>query len=179
MLRDSMNVAQYLSVRWFSDKSELRKARDYIKKAYPDFLDFEFRFYSTKNMPDDIKTNCITCSDLINYTMKRARIKVYIASPYTIGDVAVNVRRQMDAVDELIEYGLLPFCPLYYHFQHLVHPRPYDDWLLLDIGWMLQCDAVLRLGGDSVGADKEVETAKENGIPVYYSIEDLIANLDR
>lgn len=176
MLRDNIKVIQYLSSKWFINKTELRKARDYIKKSYPDCNSFEFRYYSTKNMPEDIKEKCITCNDLINYTMNRAIIKIYIASPYTKGDVAVNVRKQMDAVDILIDNGFLPFSPLYYHFQHLVHPRSYDEWLLLDIGWLLQCDAVLRLDGESIGADKEVEVAKENGIPVYYSISDLLSN---
>lgn len=176
MIRDSVEVVQFLSNRWFADKLELRKARDYIKKEYPTCNDFEFRYYSTKNMPDDIKDICITYNDIINYTKMIASIKVYIASPYTNGDVALNVRKQIDLVDELIENGFLPFSPLYYHFQHLVHPRKYDDWLLLDFGWLLQCDVVLRLDGESNGADKEVALAKENNIPVYYSISDLILN---
>jgi len=34
---------------------------------------------------------------------------VYIASPYTVGDVAVNVKTQMDTADSLIEKG---YCPI-------------------------------------------------------------------
>jgi hypothetical protein len=34
---------------------------------------------------------------------------VYIASPYTVGDVAVNVKTQMDTADSLIEKG----CPIW------------------------------------------------------------------
>ena len=44
-------------------------------------------------------------------------VKVYIASPYTKGDTAVNVKRQLDAVDELMDAGFAPFAPLYSHFQ--------------------------------------------------------------
>ena len=36
---------------------------------------------------------------------------VYIASPYTVGDVAVNVKTQMDTADSLIEKGL-PYSSL-------------------------------------------------------------------
>jgi hypothetical protein len=37
------------------------------------------------------------------------------------------------------------------------------------------CDAVLRLSGDSAGADKDVEIALERGLPVYRSIEEIPA----
>ena len=54
-------------------------------------------------------------------------IKVYIASLYTKGDVAVNVKRQIDAAHEVMNNGFAPFVPLYSHFQHMVHPRPYEE----------------------------------------------------
>lgn len=101
------------------------------------------------------------------------RKKIYIASPYTIGDTAINVKRQIDAAEELINLGYAPFAPLLSHFQHMVHPQPHEVWLDIDLTWLLQCDAVLRLDGESKGADIEVSAAKDHGIPVYYSIDDL------
>lgn len=103
--------------------------------------------------------------------------KVYIASPYTLGDVAVNVKKQMDVADELIGLGYAPFVPLYSHFQHMAHPRPYETWTRLDNVWVLVCDAVLRLPGESKGADAEVDLAKSNNIPVAYSIGELVCLL--
>lgn len=35
------------------------------------------------------------------------------------------------------------------------------------------CDAVLRLPGDSKGADNDVRIAHERGLPVYYRLEDV------
>jgi hypothetical protein len=102
--------------------------------------------------------------------------KVYIASPYTKGDVAVNVKAQIDAFAKLMDAGYAPFAPLYSHFQHMAHPRPYENWLKLDLEWIPVCDALLRLPGESSGADIEVELAKKLGKPVYYSIEELIEN---
>lgn len=103
-----------------------------------------------------------------------SKIKVYIASPYTIGDCAVNVRRQMICNDALISAGYAPYAPLIHsHFQHMMHPRPYDDWTSLDLDWVLGCDVVLRLSGESNGADGEVAFAKKHSIPVVYSIEEL------
>jgi len=100
-------------------------------------------------------------------------IKVYIASPYTKGDVAVNVKRQLDTFDELMNMDFAPFAPLYSHFQHMAHPRPYQDWIRMDLVWVEVCDCVLRLDGESKGADGEVAYAEELGKPVFYSLEAL------
>lgn len=101
-------------------------------------------------------------------------VKVYIASPYTKGDVAVNVKRQIDCAEELMNLGFLTFVPLYFHFQHMAHPRPYDYWTKVDLEWIRVCNVVLRLEGESEGADKEVEFAKSIGVEVVYNIEELI-----
>lgn len=103
-------------------------------------------------------------------------IKVYIASPYTKGDIAVNVKEQMDFANILMDAGFAPFVPLYSHFQHMAHPRPYEDWIKLDLEWVKSCDCVLRLEGESKGADGEVEFAKELGLPVFYELSDLMLN---
>ncbi|HEV3359852.1 MAG TPA: DUF4406 domain-containing protein [Pseudonocardiaceae bacterium] len=38
---------------------------------------------------------------------------------------------------------------------------------------LAHCDAVLRLPGESTGADNDVAIAEERGLPVYYRIEDV------
>ncbi|MEZ7128887.1 hypothetical protein ACBR40_26455 [Nonomuraea sp. AD125B] len=35
------------------------------------------------------------------------------------------------------------------------------------------CDAVLRLAGESTGADEDVRIATERGLPVYHRVEDV------
>lgn len=100
-------------------------------------------------------------------------IVVYIASPYTLGNVAVNVKMQIDIADNLVELGYCPIAPLLNHFQHLVHPRPYEDWVKIDNELVLRSDVILRLNGESKGADAEVELAKKHNIPVVYSIQEL------
>lgn len=101
---------------------------------------------------------------------------VYIASPYTKGDVAVNVRRSFEEWDALWDSGLcIPITPLASHFQHFLTPRSWDDWLNYDLQLIhAACDAVLRLPGESVGADREVEFARANYIPVFFSRTSLI-----
>lgn len=99
--------------------------------------------------------------------------KVYIASPYTKGDVAVNVKVQIDMADKLMDNGFIPFVPLYSHFQHMAHPRDHREWMILDLEWLKVCDYVLRLKGESKGADEEVALAISLNIPIFYSLEEL------
>jgi hypothetical protein len=42
---------------------------------------------------------------------------------------------------------------------------------------LAHCDAVLRLPGASSGADQDVAIARERGIPVYLSVDDLPARV--
>jgi hypothetical protein len=39
-----------------------------------------------------------------------------------------------------------------------------------------KCDAVLRLPGESKGADEDVRIAKERGLEIYYRLEDIPQN---
>ena len=101
-------------------------------------------------------------------------IKVYIASPYTLGDVAVNVKLQLDTFAELLDLGYLPFAPLLSHFVHMAHPRPYNVWTSYDDEWVRVCDVVYRLSGESKGADNEVRLAESLNIPVVRSVPELL-----
>lgn len=102
------------------------------------------------------------------------RKKIYIASPYTKGDVAQNIKKQMDATEELYKLGFAVYSPIVStHFQHMVYPRDYNFWMSVDYEWVEACDALLRLPGDSDGADMEMEHAERKGIPVFRHIVDL------
>jgi hypothetical protein len=98
---------------------------------------------------------------------------IYIASPYTQGDVAVNVATQLDAAHRIMDAGHLPFAPLLSHFLHLHRARPYEDWVQLDLDLLRKMDALLRLPGESSGADGEVKRAIELGITVLFGWEEF------
>ena len=113
---------------------------------------------------------------------------VYIASPYTKGDQALNVAFQMRTWDNLLSLGVVPIAPLWTHFQHLAHPRRYQDWIDYDNELISRCDVCLRMaaavgvqgGGvyyqnESLGADDEVAFFLRLGKPVFYSITELEA----
>jgi len=98
---------------------------------------------------------------------------IYIAGPYTKGDVALNVRNAIDAGDTLLEKGYIPFVPHLSHFWHFISPKTHREWLEIDKAILERCDALLRLEGESAGADEEVNHARQLGIDIYWSIKDL------
>jgi hypothetical protein len=95
--------------------------------------------------------------------------KVYIAGPYTQGDVAVNVATAIRAASLVADLGYWPYVPHLSHFWHLVAPRPYEFWCELDRQFLPDCSALIRLPGPSAGADVEVRLAIEHDLPVFYS----------
>jgi len=120
---------------------------------------------------------------------KTIKPTVYIASPYTKGDVAMNTNFQCKIFDRLLDDGrVLPIAPLWSHFQHTVFPRAYQDWIDYDQALLPLYDACLRLTAtvagveyeqhQSSGADAEAETFKKMGKPVFTEIEDLYKWLD-
>ena len=92
---------------------------------------------------------------------------VYIASPYRKGSQARNVARQIEAAHMLLDAGASPIAPLLNHFMDITRPRPEQEWVEADMALVAKSDGVLRLEGDSEGADREVAMAKEWGIPVF------------
>lgn len=106
---------------------------------------------------------------------KERNVFVYLASPYTIGDPVENVNRQIDMSAFLLDRGFIPFAPLLCHYIDQKHPRSYETWVAYDNLWLLKCDAVLRLPGESKGADAEVDLAIRNNIDVFFDVNDLFA----
>lgn len=102
-------------------------------------------------------------------------MKVYVSGPYTKGDPCVNAHNAIAAGNALLDAGFTPFVPHVLHFWHTVSPRPYDDWMKIDLAFLPACDLFLRLPGESSGADVEELQAFELGIPIFHDIESLIA----
>ncbi|MCP4545440.1 MAG: hypothetical protein GY835_03100 [bacterium] len=114
---------------------------------------------------------------------------IYIASPYTKGDAAINTHFQCKTFNQLLDDGKVwPVVPLWTHFQHTVFPRPYQDWIEYDKALLPLYDACLRLNAEvpelhyfeseSSGADGEANYYKSVGKPLFYSIVDMYAWVD-
>lgn len=121
-------------------------------------------------------------------------LRVYIAGPISRGDLLHNVNQATEAFVALAKAGFAPMCP---HWSVYSKPaiRPanfagavlceatiqgneamtHADWLGVDLPWVEVSDALLRLPGDSTGADREVGHALALRIPVFYSVADVLA----
>jgi len=110
-------------------------------------------------------------------------LKIYVAGPYTPStsdphDAARiahrNTRRAIRAGIAIIERGHVPFIPHLTHFIHLESkkPLPREFYYEYDSVWLKCCDALLYLG-KSTGADRELQMAKEMGLRVFHSIDEI------
>lgn len=106
------------------------------------------------------------------YTKRGTRI-IYVSGPYSKGDTAENIRNACLAGNEILKRGFTPFVPHLIHLWHLITPKPYQDWLDIDLALISRMDAVLRIPGESKGADNEVALALRLGIPVFYSLDEI------
>ena len=93
---------------------------------------------------------------------------LYIAGPYTKPDPVENTHRMIRIADELLSLDVVPVVPHLTMFWHLLRPHPYEHWLAYDLQLMSRCDIVLRVPGESSGADREVIDAERLGIPVIH-----------
>jgi len=122
------------------------------------------------------------------------RKKVYIAGPISKGDLATNINRATTAFVALAKAGYAPLCPQWsvytnrattaedgtVHCQASVFGNDglsHADWLAVDLPWVCAADALLRLEGESVGADVEVRCALDHNVPVFYSVEEVLRGL--
>ena len=110
--------------------------------------------------------------------LERRRLRVYLAGPISQGDVLENVTNAIKLGKRMVKDGLAPYIP---HFDSYMFPGNDISWnafLEWDLEWLPLCEAVFRITGESEGADKEVEVARELSIPVFYSYSQLLAFAD-
>ncbi|WP_237706551.1 DUF4406 domain-containing protein [Kribbella flavida] len=114
---------------------------------------------------------------------------VLIAGPYrsgTDGDpdrIAANLRRLEGAAWPIHAKGHIPMIgewvalPVLRGAPQVESPDGPEGDVMYDVaGRLLQhCDAVLRLPGESHGADRDVEIAETRGLPIYRDAADIPA----
>jgi hypothetical protein len=123
--------------------------------------------------------------------MPQKRIKVYVAGAISPRDgrghpvlqFLTNIRRGLRAVNEVLLAGYQPFSPFndfLYWFQLRDDEEITESMIkALSMGWLEECNAVLVLPDweGSSGTLAEIMRAVELGIPVFYSMEDLLNHM--
>jgi len=114
-------------------------------------------------------------------------LMILIAGPYRSGTndqpelIEANVKRMTDMALEVYRMGHLPVLGEWFAlplieaagskktgdtiFNEIFHP--------VAIQLISHCDAVLRIGGPSAGADEMVKVGKENNKLIFYSKDDI------
>lgn len=101
-------------------------------------------------------------------------IRVYVAGPITKGNVMHNIHAAIKAGDQLMRLGFCPFVPHATCFWDIISPHTYEEWMAYDEEWLKVCDALLRIPGESTGAEKEILVALDLDIPVFHNVADLV-----
>jgi hypothetical protein len=102
------------------------------------------------------------------------RPMIYVAGPISKGAYWINVRNGVDMGHELMKRGYVPFVPMMDFLMVFAYPETqYEALLDYDFQVISRCDALLRIPGESAGADREIAFAHENNIPVFYTVDDL------
>lgn len=109
---------------------------------------------------------------------KQSPLRVYVAGPYT-SDPEACTAAAVEVGNALLDVGHAPFVPHLAHYWETVHgARRYEDWMRIDLAWLAAADVVVRIPGESAGADREVVLAKELRIPVIaWSDPDVLMQL--
>lgn len=107
--------------------------------------------------------------------MDKPKPLVYTAGPIS-SDPLGNLRRALRVYSRLVRDDVVvPFCPHLGALLDVQRTVPYEEWLRYDMAVIEHSQALLRLPGDSPGADREVAFAEELGIPVFHSVDELYA----
>jgi hypothetical protein len=120
-------------------------------------------------------------------------LMILVAGPYRSGTnddpklIQANVDAMTDTALKLFRLGHLPMLgewfalPLIQHagsrqigdeiFNEIFHPISRD--------LVVRCDACLRIGGPSMGADKMVSLARSSGKRVFFHLDEIPSNMLR
>jgi len=107
--------------------------------------------------------------------------RIYIAGPYNADsavEVLANIRAGIRAAARLLTRGYVPFCPFLDFSLFLTDEAGgITDGQIktYSLEWLRVCDAVLLLPGweRSTGTAREMDEARNLGLPIYYSEEEL------
>lgn len=98
---------------------------------------------------------------------------IYVSAPFSKGDQFVNVRNACLAGDEILKKGHIPLVPHLTALWHAISPKSWEEWMEIDTALLSMCDALVRLPGESKGADMEVAEAKKLHLIIYDNLEQI------
>ncbi len=112
-----------------------------------------------------------------------SRLWIMVAGPYRSGAMdaaarAANLSALNAAALAVFRRGHVPVIGvnLALPIVEAAGPDSFDEIMMpLSLALAERCDAVLRIGGPSGGADEEVQRFRERGLPVYHALDEIPA----
>ncbi|GAB5494984.1 MAG: hypothetical protein Phyf2KO_00640 [Phycisphaerales bacterium] len=106
---------------------------------------------------------------------------IMISGPYTSGGAsteqrAANLLAMNEAAREVLSKGHIPIIGVNMALPIIeaAGPESFTEIMMpVSLELARRCDAVLRIGGPSVGADQEVDLIEANGGQVYASVAEI------
>ena len=106
---------------------------------------------------------------------------IMVSGPYTAGHADEAQRaKNLDAMNEaavaLFRAGHVPIIGVNVALPmiRVAGEASYDEIMMpMSLAAAERCDACLRIGGPSRGADDEVERFRRRGLPVYFSLDEV------
>lgn len=109
--------------------------------------------------------------------MKRVYIAGAISSDKLEKGIS-NLRKGILMGAELLKLGYAPFVPHLDFLYNLVQDDsfPVETYYQYDLEWLSVCNMMLVLpdSENSKGVQAEIEFAKQNNIPIFYSLNELL-----
>lgn len=102
---------------------------------------------------------------------------VYLSGPLSKGDRSLNVFQFMQAHELLMDAGFAVYNPGLTAMLPWAWEKKHEDWIASDLPLVEKSDFVLRLPGESVGADMETDHALKHNILVVFV--DSIASIKK
>jgi hypothetical protein len=124
-------------------------------------------------MDDELPRQDVRISKSVYSTQAEKIMKIYVAGPMTVGNRFANVRAAIDIGVKLMNMGHDVYIPHLNDFVDLVHPQTEETWIRQNFAWIDVCDALYRIEGYSVGADREVERASYQGKRIFYELREV------
>lgn len=100
------------------------------------------------------------------WQQKEEKLRIYLSGPITKGNRSLSFYQAAEAQRLLMLEGHAVLNPML----SIMHPDgmniDWQTWIDSDLEWVAVADAIVRLPGESKGADIETAFAREHGIPV-------------
>ena len=97
---------------------------------------------------------------------------IFISGPYS-SDPLINTCKAIQAGEEVVKLGHTPYIPHLNLIWDMFNPHPKNFWCKLDLGILYKCDGILRLPGESPGADQEIFHAVLWQLKIFHRLEDI------